>query len=336
MATKVGINGFGRIGRNLYRLLVDSADNSIEIAVINDITNAKTLAHLLKYDSVHGKLEADVTHTDDSITVNGKHIKITSQKDPVNLKWKDLGVDLVLECTGLFNSREKAAVHLQGGAKKVIVSAPCTEADLTVAFGINHTEYNPAKHDVVSAASCTTNCLAPVAKVLLENFGIVRGTMTTCHSYTNDQRILDLPHKDLRRARAAGVSMIPTTTGAAKAVGLVLPALKGKCDGISIRVPTTDVSVVDFVIEAERDTSVEEVNRAFKTASEKSLKGILGFSEEPLVSVDYVGCTLSSTVDAECTMVIGKRMVKVLSWYDNEMGFSQRMIDLSKFMANSF
>ncbi len=335
MTLKVGINGFGRIGRNLYRLLVESNDNSIEIVAINDLTDAATLAHLLKYDSVHGKLDAEISHTASSIVVNGKEIKVVAEKDPKNLKWKDWGVSLVHECTGQFTSKEKASVHLQSGAKKVIVSAPCTDADLTIAYGINHTDYNPSKHHILSCASCTTNCLAPVAKVILENFGIVRGTMTTCHSYTNDQRILDLPHKDLRRARAAAVSMIPTTTGAAKAVGMVLPALKGKCDGISIRVPTTDVSVVDFVVEVERDTSVEEVNRALKNASENSLKGILGVCEEPLVSVDFVGNTLSSIVDAQITMVIGKRMVKVLSWYDNEMGFSQRMIDSSKFIANS-
>jgi glyceraldehyde 3-phosphate dehydrogenase len=282
------------------------------VVAINDLTDPKTLAHLLKYDSVHGKFPGTVEAGDGVITVNGDAIKVLAEKDPSKLPWATLKADLVLECTGIFTNKDKASLHLQAGAKKVLISAPSADPDITLAYGVNHTSYNPAEHHIISNASCTTNCLAPVAKVLVENFGITKGTMTTIHSYTNDQQILDLPHKDLRRARAAGMSMIPTTTGAAKAVGLVIPELKGKVDGFAIRVPTPDVSVVDFVAEVNQDVTAEEVNRALKSASENSLKGVLGFSAEPLVSIDYTGDTHSSVVDSLCTMVIGQRMVKVL------------------------
>ncbi|MFM1846692.1 MAG: glyceraldehyde-3-phosphate dehydrogenase 1, partial [Pseudomonadota bacterium] len=307
----------------------------LKVAAINDLTDAQTLAHLLKYDSVHGRFDGQVEVSDNKITVNGDEIRISAEKDPAALPWKSLGVETVLECSGVFTKKEKAAAHLKAGARKVIISAPSPDADATFVVGVNHTEYRPDTHNVVSCASCTTNCLAPVAKVLLENFGIARGSMTTVHSYTNDQNILDLPHKDLRRARAAAMSMIPTSTGAAKALGLVIPALAGKLDGFAIRVPTADVSVVDFVAEVERDVTVEEVNRALRQASENSLKGVLGFSAEPLVSVDYIGSTESSIVDSLSTMVIQKRLVKVVSWYDNEMGFSTRMLDLAGFMAGT-
>ena len=334
MAVNVAINGFGRIGRAVVRQLLSTKEKlPIQIIAINDLTDATTLAHLLRYDSVHGTFEGEVTSQDGELSINGSKIKILAEKDPKNLPWKAMKVDLVLECTGAFTSKDKASLHLSAGASKVVISAPATDPDLTIAYGVNHAAYKSEEHHIVSCASCTTNCLAPVAKVLLENFGIVRGTMTTIHSYTNDQRILDLPHKDLRRARAAALSLIPTTTGAARAVGLVLPALKGKIDGIAVRVPTPNVSLTDFVAEVERDTSVEEVNRSLKSASESALKGILGFSEEELVSCDYNGNLNSSTVDAPCTLVVGKRLVKVVSWYDNEMGFSARMIDVLRMMA---
>ena len=329
MATKIAINGFGRIGRVVLRqIFCQKKEQDIEVIAINDLTDAQTLAHLLKYDSVHGKFKGEIQVDGSSLIVNGKSIKILSERDPAKLPWKDLGIDTVLECTGIFRTKEKASLHLTSGAKKVLISAPSPDPDVTIAYGVNTEAYKPEEHNIISCASCTTNCLAPVAKVILENFGIQRGTMTTIHSYTNDQKILDLPHKDLRRARAAAVSMIPTTTGAAKAVGLVLPELKGKVDGFAIRVPTADVSLVDFVAEVEQDVSVEEVNRALKTASENSLKGVLGYSEEPLVSVDYIGCSYSSVADALSTMVVQKRLVKVVSWYDNEAGFSARMVDL--------
>jgi glyceraldehyde 3-phosphate dehydrogenase len=334
MALKIGINGFGRIGRNVLRqLYLQGLEKEIQVVGINDLTDATTLAHLLKYDSIHGKFQGSVTAQEKSIIVNGKEIKITAEKDPANLPWKNLGADIVLECTGIFTKREGAAKHLTAGAKKVIISAPANDSDLTLCFGVNESQYDHSKHDVISNASCTTNCLAPVVKVLDENFGVVRGTMTTVHSYTNDQNVLDLPHKDLRRARAAALSMIPTTTGAAKAVGLVLPKLKGKIDGFAIRVPTPDVSVVDFVAELEREASAEDLNRALKGASEQQLKGVLGFSEEPLVSCDYIGNPLSSIVDGASTMVVEKKLAKVIAWYDNEMGFSARMIDVAKLMA---
>lgn len=334
MTIKIGINGFGRIGRNILRHIF-STNKAIEVVGINDLTDGKTLAHLLEFDSIHGKFNGEIQLKGDSLVVNGRAIKILAEKDPAQLPWKALGAQIVHECTGIFTSKEKASAHLKAGARKVIVSAPSSDADVTVVYGVNQEMYKPDAHHVLSCASCTTNCLAPVAKVILENFGILRGSMTTCHSYTNDQSILDFPHKDLRRARAAALSMIPTSTGAAKAMGLVIPALKGKLDGFSIRVPTPDVSVVDFVSEVERDTTVEEVNRAFKSAAEKSLKNILGFCESPLVSTDFIGDTRSSIVDAALTMVIDKRLVKVISWYDNEMGFSARMADLTELVAKS-
>lgn len=326
MAVKVAINGFGRIGRLVFRAALKRDD--MEIVAINDLTDAKTLAHLLKYDSVHGILDATVDAKDGAIVVDGKEIKVLSERDPAQLPWGDLGVEYVVESTGRFRKRVDAAKHIEAGAKKVVISAPAGDADLTIVMGVNEKQYDAAKHDVVSNASCTTNCLAPFAKVLQENFGIKRGLMTTVHSYTNDQQILDLPHKDLRRARAAGESIIPTTTGAAAAVGLVLPELNGKLNGFAMRVPTPNVSVVDLVAELEKDTTVEEVNAALKAAAEGELKGILGYSEEPLVSKDYNGNSNSSIIDALSTMIIGDNLVKVVSWYDNEWGYSERCVDL--------
>ena len=334
MAVKVGVNGFGRIGRNILR--ASKGENSIEWVAVNDLTDAKTLAHLFKYDSIHGIYEGDVKAQGSSIIIDGHEVKVLSEKDPANLKWKEMGVDIVIESTGIFTAREKALAHMtSGGAKKVLISAPAKGEDITIVIGVNDDKYDPKKHNIISNASCTTNCLAPFTKVLHENFKVKRGLMNTIHSYTNDQRILDLPHKDLRRARAAAVSMIPTTTGAAKAVGLVLPELKGKLNGFSLRVPTPDVSVVDLVAELEKTVTVEEVNAAFKTAAEGKLKGILGYSDEPLVSIDYRGCPLSSIIDALSTMVMEGNMVKVLSWYDNEWGFSCRMVDLIKMVAKT-
>ena len=331
MSVNVAINGFGRIGRNVLRAAQNTPE--FEIVAINDLTSPQTLAHLLKYDSIHGIFDADVSVTDDSILVNGKKIKVCSERDPAALPWKELGVDVVIESTGFFTNGKDAGKHLQAGAKKVIISAPGKEVDLTVCMGVNDGVYDAAIHNIVSNASCTTNCLAPVAKVLLENFGIVKGLMTTVHAYTNDQRILDLPHDDMRRARAAAMSMIPTTTGAAKAVSLVLPELKGKLDGLAVRVPTPNVSLVDLVVETEKTTSVEEVNAALKTAANGSLKGILDFCETPLVSIDFNGNPASSSVDAATTSVIAGNMVKVMSWYDNEWGYSNRIVDLVKLMA---
>lgn len=333
MAVKVGINGFGRIGRNFFRASMNQSD--FEIVAINDLTDAKTLAHLLKYDSVHGIFSADVKASDDAIIVNGKTIKITAIKDPSQLPWKDLGVDFVIESTGVFRDRASASKHLEAGASWVIISAPAKEPDITVCLGVNEDKLDPATHKIISNASCTTNCLAPLAKVLKDEFGIVRGLMTTIHSYTNDQRILDLPHKDLRRARAAAMNMIPTTTGAAKAVGLVLPELQGKLDGMAIRVPTPNVSVVDLVAELARDVTVEEVNAALKAAAEGKMKGILEYSEEPLVSMDLNGNDHSSIVDATVTKVIEKRMVKVIAWYDNEWGYSSRLRDLIQYIIKN-
>jgi glyceraldehyde 3-phosphate dehydrogenase len=333
MSVNVAINGFGRIGRNVLRAAQNTPE--FEIVAINDLTSPQTLAHLLKYDSIHGIFDADVSVTDDSILVNGKKIKVCSERDPAALPWKELGVDVVIESTGFFTNGKDAGKHLQAGAKKVIISAPGKEVDLTVCMGVNDGVYDAASHNIVSNASCTTNCLAPVAKVLLENFGIVKGLMTTVHAYTNDQRILDLPHDDMRRARAAAMSMIPTTTGAAKAVSLVLPELKGKLDGLAVRVPTPNVSLVDLVVETEKTTSVEEVNAALKTAANGSLKGILDFCETPLVSIDFNGNPASSSVDAATTSVIAGNMVKVMSWYDNEWGYSNRIVDLVKLMAKS-
>lgn len=332
MAVKIGINGFGRIGRNVFRAALKNPE--IEVVAVNDLTDAKTLAHLLKYDSVHGTLDAEVFVNGNNIVVNGKEIIVKAERDPANLGWGELGVDIVVESTGRFTKREDAAKHLEAGAKKVIISAPATNEDITIVMGVNEDKYDPANHHVISNASCTTNCLAPFAKVLHEKFGIIRGMMTTVHSYTNDQQILDLPHKDLRRARAAAESIIPTSTGAAKAVALVLPELKGKLNGMAMRVPTPNVSVVDLVAELEKEVTVEEVNAALKAAAEGELKGILAYSEEPLVSRDYNGSTASSTIDALSTMVMEGRMVKVLSWYDNETGYSHRVVDLAAYIAS--
>ena len=328
MSVKVGINGFGRIGRNVFRVLL--AEDDIEVVAINDLTDAGTLAHLLKYDSVHGICAAEIEAKEYSIVVNGSEINISAERDPSAIPWDKKDVDVVLECTGLFTGRADAAKHLKGSVKKVLISAPAKEPDVTIVVGVNDSEYDSAKHNIISNASCTTNCLAPVAKVLQDQFGIKRGLMTTIHSYTNDQKILDLPHKDLRRARAAGLSMIPTTTGAAKAVALVLPMLKGKLDGMAIRVPTPNVSVVDLVLELEKDTTVDELNAEIKKAADGKMKGILQYCDEPLVSVDFNGNPHSSIFDAGSTSLIGGNMVKILSWYDNEWGFSNRMVDLLK------
>ncbi|MBN8548911.1 MAG: type I glyceraldehyde-3-phosphate dehydrogenase [Deltaproteobacteria bacterium] len=336
MSINIGINGFGRIGRIILRELLAHKDNEgIRVTAINDITDAHTLAHLFKYDSIHRTFPGEISSSEGKFTVNGRDVKIFAEKDPSKINWKDAGVDVVLECSGIFTSKEKASAHHKGGAKKIIISAPSSDPDVTIAYGVNHGDYKAQEHHILSCASCTTNALAPVARVILDNFGIVRGTMTTIHSFTNDQRILDLPHKDLRRARAATMSMIPTSTGAAKAIGLVIPALKGKMDGFAMRVPTPDVSVVDLVVELERDASAEDLNRAFRNASEGALKNILQFSQEPLVSVDFTGNRHSSIVDALSTMVIQKRLAKVIAWYDNEVGFSSRMIDVTKMVAAS-
>ncbi len=334
MTIQVGINGFGRIGRNLLRAAL--GDPEINFVAVNDLTDPKTLAHLLKYDSVHGRFEGEVEAGDGEIVVNGKAIKVLSERDPANLPWEELGVEVVIESTGIFTKRPGAEKHLKAGAKKVIISAPATDEDITIVLGVNDDKYDPARHHIISNASCTTNCLAPVAKVLHEKFKINHGLMTTTHAYTNDQKILDLPHSDLRRARAAAVSMIPTSTGAAKAVSLVLPELKGRLDGMAIRVPTQDVSVVDLVAEVDSEVTAEEVNTALREAAEGPLKGILEYTEEPLVSVDFLGNPASSTVDALSTKVIGTKMVKVLSWYDNEWGFSCRMVDMIKKVGAAF
>lgn len=333
MATKVAINGFGRIGRNVFRAVLDTPE--IEIVAVNDLTDPATLAHLLKYDSVHGTLRADVAIDGNNLVVNGKTTVVCQERDPAALPWKELGVEIVIESTGLFTKRDASAKHLEAGARKVVISAPGKEVDATFCMGVNEKDYDPNAHHVVSNASCTTNCLAPVAKVLLENFGITSGMMTTVHAYTNDQKILDLPHSDLRRARAAAMSMIPTTTGAAKAVALVLPTLKGKLDGMAVRVPTPNVSLVDLVVQTEKPTTKEDVNAALKAAAEGPLKGILDYTELPLVSRDLNGCSASSTVDGLVTNVIGGNMVKVLSWYDNEWGYSNRVIDLVKLIATA-
>jgi glyceraldehyde 3-phosphate dehydrogenase len=331
MTVKVGINGFGRIGRNVFRAALNNSN--IEIVAINDLTDAKMLAHLLKYDSVHGTLSEQVTVDGEYLVVGGKKVKVLAERDPAQLGWGDLGVEVVVESTGRFTKRDGAAKHLEAGAKKVIISAPATDEDITIVMGVNEEKYDPANHHVISNASCTTNCLAPFAKVLQSQFGIKRGMMTTVHSYTNDQQILDLPHKDYRRARAAAQNIIPTTTGAARAVALVLPELKGKLNGMAMRVPTPNVSVVDLVAELEKDVTVEEVNGALKAAAEGELKGILAYTELPLVSRDFNGTTVSSTIDALSTMVLDGNMVKVLSWYDNEFGYSNRVVDLVDYIA---
>lgn len=332
MATKVGINGFGRIGRNIFRAAMNDSD--IDVVAVNDITDAETLAHLLKYDSALGILDADVSCEENGIVVDGKAIKVVSERDPADLPWKDLGVDIAVESTGLFRDRENASKHLAAGAKKVIISAPASDEDITIVLGVNHDKYDKDKHNIISNASCTTNCLAPVAKVLMDEFGIKRGLMTTIHSYTSDQKILDGPHKDMRRARAAAVSMIPTSTGAAKATGLVLPELVGKLDGMAIRVPTPNVSLVDLVVDLEKEASVEDVNAAMCKAAEGGLKGILKYVTVPLVSIDFNGDPHSSLFDSVATMALKGGMVKVLSWYDNEWGYSNRVRDLIKYICS--
>ncbi len=326
MALKVGINGFGRIGRVVLRAAAKRKD--IEITHINDLTSPDTLAHLLRYDSVHGRFSQEVRVEGSSLIVNGKKITVSASKDPAEINWQAAGAGLVMECTGYFRSKDEASRHFKGGAQKVLISAPATGEDITVVMGVNDKLLKP-EHRVVSNGSCTTNCLAPVAKVVHDHFGIVKGLMTTIHSYTNDQNLLDLPHSDLRRARAGALSMIPTSTGAAKAIGLVMPELKGKMHGLAVRVPTPNVSLVDVTFEVKKETTAEAVNAALKEASEGALKGILGFTMEPLVSADYNGCGLSSFVDGDCTSVMGGNMVKVLTWYDNETGFSERMLDVA-------
>ena len=331
-SAKIAINGFGRIGRRVLREAINN--EKIQIVAVNDLTPPAVTAHLFKYDSVHGTVEEEVKLDGNMLRVGKQNVKLFAEKDPSNLPWKDLGVDLVMECTGIFTDKEKASLHLKAGAKKVIISAPSKDADITICMGINEGSFDPSKHDVISNASCTTNCLAPVAKVIDDAFGIVRGLMVTIHSYTNDQNVLDLPHKDLRRARAAALSMIPTSTGAAKAIGLVLPHLKGKLDGYAVRVPTPNVSLVDLTVEVSKQTTRDEVNAKLKAAAAGPMKGILAFSEVPLVSHDYNGDKHSSTVDAELTMVNAGTMVKAVAWYDNETGFSVRMLDLASYIAS--
>ncbi len=334
MATKIAINGFGRIGRCIVRAMMERSETSLDVVAINDLTDPKTLAHLLRHDSIHRRAPFEVKVVEGGIQIGDKIVKVTAEKDPAKLPWKELGVQVVLECTGHFRDQKGCQAHLAAGAKKVIISAPGEkDIDATFCVGINAHEYDPQKHHIVSNASCTTNCLAPVAKVIDENYGILRGQMTTIHSYTNDQMVLDLPHKDLRRARAAALSMIPTSTGAAKAIGLVLPQLKGKLDGLAIRVPTPDVSVVSLVVQVDKATNRDAVNAAFQAAAEGPLAGILGFTTEELVSSDFIGDRHSSTVDSKLTQVIGDQLVAVQAWYDNEMGFSHRMVDLAKLIA---
>jgi len=331
MSIKVGVNGFGRIGRMVFRAAYTRDD--IEFLALNDLTDPHTLAHLLKYDSVHGRIKAEVTIDGDSIVVDGKKIRILSERDPAKLPWRDLGADIVIESTGIFRDRTQASKHLDAGAKKVLISAPATDPDITIVMGVNHELYNPEQHHIISNASCTTNSLAPVCKVLLDSFGIEKGLMTTIHSYTTDQMLLDFPHKDLRRARAAALSMIITTTGAAKAVSLVLPGLAGKMNGMALRVPTPNVSLTDLVVQLGKPASVEEVNKAFEDASTGDLKGILDYTTEPLVSSDFNGVTASSIVDGLSTMAIGEDMVKVLAWYDNEFGYANRLVDLAVYIG---
>lgn len=332
MVKKIGINGFGRIGRNVFRAALNNPD--VQVVAVNDLTDVKTLAHLLKYDTTHGRLDATVEAGEGALTVNGRNIKVFAERDPGALPWGEYGVEIVVESTGIFTAKDKASLHLKGGAKKVIISAPATDEDITIVMGVNEDKYDAASHTIISNASCTTNCLAPFAKVINDQFGIVKGMMTTVHSYTNDQQVLDLPHKDLRRARAAAENIIPSTTGAAKAVSLVLPELKGKLNGMAMRVPTPNVSVTDLVVETSKKVTVDEVNAALKAASEGPLKGIMNFSDEPLVSSDYNGDPASSTIDSLCTMVVGENMLKVVSWYDNEWGYSNRVVDLAKFVAS--
>jgi glyceraldehyde 3-phosphate dehydrogenase len=334
MTTRVGINGFGRIGRQTLRAILERHPDELEVTVVNDLTDTKTNAHLFKYDSTYGMFDGDVVAHDNALEVNGRKVSVVAERDPGKIPWRDYGVDIVVESTGIFTDAAKAAAHLQGGAKKVIISAPAKGEDITIVLGVNEARYDPAKHTIISNASCTTNCLAPVAKVVHDTFGIVKGMMTTVHSYTNDQKILDQVHSDLRRARAAAVNIIPTTTGAARALALVIPELKGKFDGYSLRVPTVTVSIVDFVAEVEREASVASVNQALEDAAGGTLKGILGFSTEPLVSSDYRGDSRSSIVDGLSTMVLGNNMVKVVAWYDNEWGYASRVSDLAAFIAH--
>jgi glyceraldehyde 3-phosphate dehydrogenase len=338
MAIKIGINGFGRIGRQIFRIVSEQHAGEVEVVGVNDITDTETLAHLLKYDSNYGRFSAKIEVQEGAFVVDGQKVRTFAERDPAQLPWKDLGADVVVEATGIFRDGKEAAVHRElGGAKKVIISAPAKptdSVDLTIVLGVNQRDYDPAKHHVVSNASCTTNCLAPVAKVLHDWFGVRRGLMTTIHSYTNDQRILDLPHKDLRRARAAALNIIPTTTGAAKAVALVIPELKGRVDGFALRVPTPTVSIVDFVAELERDASPAQVNDALRAAAEGEMKGFLGYSEEPLVSMDFKGDSRSSIVDGQLTAIMDGNMVKVVAWYDNEWGYSCRVVDLAKYLIN--
>ncbi|MFC4023800.1 type I glyceraldehyde-3-phosphate dehydrogenase [Oceanobacillus longus] len=330
MTVKVGINGFGRIGRNVFRQAL--SNDEVEIVAVNDLTDANMLAHLLKYDSVHGKLEQEISVNGSNIVVGGQEIKVLSERDPANLGWGDLGVEVVIESTGRFTKGEDAQKHIDAGAKKVIISAPANGEDLTIVMGVNDDKYDASKHNIISNASCTTNCLAPFAKVLHDNFGIKRGLMTTIHSYTNDQQILDLPHKDYRRARAAAENIIPTTTGAAKAVGLVLPEINGKLNGMAVRVPTPDGSLVDLVAELDKNVTAEDINNALREAAAGPLKGVLEYSEEPLVSTDIIGNPHSSVIDGLSTMVMEDNLVKVVSWYDNEMGYSARCVDLAAFL----
>lgn len=332
MTVRIGINGFGRIGRQVFRAAYDYPE--IEVVAVNDLTDSATLAHLLKYDSIHGIFAGDVKSEGENLVVDGKELKVLSEKDPANLPWKDLNVDIVVESTGIFTSGEKAGLHLKAGAKKVVISAPAKGEDLTVVLGVNHEQYNPAEHHIVSNASCTTNCLAPVAKAINDKYGIVKGLMTTVHAYTNDQKILDLPHKDLRRARAAAMSIIPTTTGAAKAVSLVIPELKGKLNGMAMRVPTPDVSVVDLVVELKKDATAEDINQTLREFAANAPDKVMKISDEPLVSVDFTTSPYSSIVDAELTMVMDGNMAKIISWYDNEWGYSNRVVDLVRFMVS--
>ncbi|HET7076898.1 MAG TPA: type I glyceraldehyde-3-phosphate dehydrogenase [Chloroflexia bacterium] len=335
MATRVGINGFGRVGRQVFKALREAYPDEIEVVAVNDLTDAETLAHLLKYDTNYGETDEEISVEGNAIIVDDQRIMVTAEKDPANLPWKDLGVDIVIESTGRFTDAQKAAAHLQAGAKKVIITAPAKNEDITIVMGVNEEKYDPARHNVISNASCTTNCLAPVAKVILDNFGIVRGMMTTVHSYTNDQVILDFPHKDLRRARAAAQNIIPTTTGAAKAVALVIPELKGKFDGFALRVPTPTVSIIDFVAETEQPVTVDSVNQALKDAAlnDNAEYDVLDFTDEPLVSTDFRGDPHSAIVDGLSTMVMGDKMVKVVAWYDNEWGYSCRVADLTAYVA---
>ena len=333
MTTRIGINGFGRIGRQSLKAIIERHPQDLEVVAINDITDTQTNAHLLKYDSTYGRFPGEVQATENSLVVNGHKIQVVAQRDPAQIPWSDFGVDIVIESTGLFTDASKASAHLKGGAKKVIISAPAKGEDLTIVLGVNENVYDPAKHTIISNASCTTNCLAPAAKVLNDAFGIERGMMNTIHSYTNDQRILDQVHKDLRRARTAGANIIPTTTGAARALALVIPELKGRFDGMSLRVPTVTVSVVDFVAIIRKEATKEQLNQAFKDAATGPLKGILDYTDEPLVSTDFRGDAHSSIIDGDSTMVLGGNMVKVLAWYDNEWGYSSRVADLAQFIA---